>query len=371
MHFSFHTIILLAYTIPNIYLFTRIWHLFIGKRYRLYYVLIYLLLAMVYPAGNLLPESGSFSSLLNYLSDYLLPFFLNLFLALLLFDLFLLVNRISKIVPAERMKSPGVRIICLLSLIGLSVTVVVAGIINFNTIRTSEYHIAIPKRGSGLKHLRIAFTADFHLQEKTGLHFVRRFAEKIEEVDPDILIFGGDIIEGDNDDGNIRLYEEILAGIKPGFGVYSVLGNHEYYAGQDNGSFFRRAGMKMLCDTIVVIERSFSLAGRYDSHFAGRKPAGELLDRASDSLPLIVVDHRPTEIEEVSSTKADIQLSGHTHNGQLFPINLITRKVYQLSWGHLKKGNTNFFVTSGIRLWGPPVRTTGKSEIMVIDVEFK
>ena len=91
---------------------------------------------------------------------------------------------------------------------------------------------------------------------------------------------------------------------------------------------------------------------------------------ANDSLPLILIDHRPTEIDQVSRTTADVQLSGHTHNGQLFPLNLITKKIYRLSWGHRKIGNTHFFVTSGIRLWGPPVRTTGKSEIMIIDIYF-
>jgi hypothetical protein len=184
------------------------------------------------------------------------------------------------------------------------------------------------------------------------------------------MIFGGDIIEGDNDDGNVKEYESILKEIHTQYGSYSVLGNHEYYAGQDKGSFFDRAGIKVLCDNLIVIDSGFTLAGRYDSHFAGRKSAFSLLSSATDSLPLILADHRPTEIDEVSLTKADIQLSGHTHNGQLFPINLITRRVYELSWGHLKKGNTHFFVTSGIRLWGPPVRTTGKSEIMVIDVDF-
>jgi len=89
-----------------------------------------------------------------------------------------------------------------------------------------------------------------------------------------------------------------------------------------------------------------------------------------DLLPVILVDHRPTEMDQVSKTAVDVQLSGHTHNGQLFPINLIIKTMYELSWGHQKLGNTHFFVTSGIRLWGPPVRTTGKSEIMVIDVKF-
>jgi predicted MPP superfamily phosphohydrolase len=89
-----------------------------------------------------------------------------------------------------------------------------------------------------------------------------------------------------------------------------------------------------------------------------------------DSLPVILMDHRPTEIEQISKTSADIVLSGHTHNGQLFPINFITRSVYELSYGHMKKGDTHFFVSSGIRLWGFPVRTTGKSEIMVINVDL-
>jgi predicted MPP superfamily phosphohydrolase len=90
-----------------------------------------------------------------------------------------------------------------------------------------------------------------------------------------------------------------------------------------------------------------------------------------DSLPVILLDHRPTEMEQISKTSADIVFSGHTHDGQLFPINLITRRVYELSHGYLKKESTHFFVSSGIRLWGPPVRTTGKSEIVVVDLTFQ
>jgi hypothetical protein len=128
--------------------------------------------------------------------------------------------------------------------------------------------------------------------------------------------------------------------------------------------------MKVLCDTILSIDDSFDIAGRYDSHFRTRKSIDDFMKSYSDSLPLILVDHRPTEILQVSKTKTDIQLSGHTHNGQMFPINLITKSVYELSWGYRKIKDTHFFVTSGIRLWGPPVRTAGKSEIMVINVSF-
>ena len=370
LHLSFHTILILAYTIPNVYLFIRIWNLFIVKEFRLLYVIIYCLLALVYPASNILPERMIIAPAIEFLADYLIPFYLYLFLSLLFLDILLLMNRLIIVVPREKLKSPAVRKICFVSVLFLSLAILIAGIINFNTIRTSEYRIEVPQRSSSLKHLRIAFIADFHLQERTGIRFVKRFREKIDGIKPDIMIFGGDIIEGDSDDGNVQAYEAILKGIRTRYGVFSVLGNHEYYAGQDNGSFFDKAGMKVLCDTVIVIDRLFELAGRYDSHFSRRKSVNALLSSSSDSLPLILVDHRPTEIDEVSSTRADIQLSGHTHNGQMFPINLITRRVYQLSWGHMKKGNTHFFVTSGIRLWGPPVRTIGKSEIMVIEIDF-
>jgi predicted MPP superfamily phosphohydrolase len=184
------------------------------------------------------------------------------------------------------------------------------------------------------------------------------------------MIFGGDIVEGDREDENMTAYEKLFREIKTRFGVFTVLGNHEYYGGQDKGSFFDKAGIKVLCDTILAIDSSFFLGGRYDSHFRGRKKIEDLVKSVTESLPLILIDHRPTEIDLVSRSIADVQMSGHTHNGQLFPINLITKKIYELSWGYSKKGNTHFFVSSGIQLWGPPVRTTGKSEIMVIDITF-
>jgi predicted MPP superfamily phosphohydrolase len=304
------------------------------------------------------------------IADYLLPFYLYLFLFVLLFDIFLLINYLFKIIPFEKFKSTWFKITCLSSILFLSVSVVVAGVINFNTIRTSEYRIEIPGKSSEVNHLKIAFTADFHLKEETNIHCVERFAKRIALIRPDILVLGGDIIEGDREDENMTGVEKIFREINTRYGVFGVLGNHEYYAGQDKGSFFDKAGIKVLCDTIVVIDNSFNLGGRLDSHFRTRKSIDDLMKHATESFPVILIDHRPTEIDQVSRTAVDVQLSGHTHNGQLFPINLITRGVYQLSWGYRKIGNTHFFVTSGIRLWGPPVRTTGKSEIMVIDITF-
>jgi len=86
---------------------------------------------------------------------------------------------------------------------------------------------------------------------------------------------------------------------------------------------------------------------------------------------VIVMDHRPTQMQEVSQTVANAQFSGHTHNGQLFPINYIIHQLYELSWGYKKIRDTHFFVSCGLRLWGPPVKTAGKSEIMLVDFMFE
>jgi predicted MPP superfamily phosphohydrolase len=150
-----------------------------------------------------------------------------------------------------------------------------------------------------------------------------------------------------------------------------VLGNHESFGAQLKGHFFDKAGMQVLCDSVAVIGRSFHLAGRLDDRYRERMSTVELLRSVKDSLPVILVDHRPTNIIENSKTMTDIQFSGHTHNGQLFPLNLIIAGIYRIGWGYEKIENTHFFVSSGIMLWGPPVRTTGKSEIVVVDVDFK
>jgi uncharacterized protein len=368
----FHTILTLSYVIPNVYLFVRIWQLFIARGYMIRYTLIYLIFASVYPLSNIIPHDnhGFFTGFLEMISGYLLPFYLYIFLLVLSFDIFLLINLIFGLFPFDKLKTRQFRIKGLSVLVSVSAVVVIAGAINFNTIRTSDYSIEIPAGSSRLSSLKIAFASDFHLGENTNIRFVERFVRKIGEIGPEIMLFGGDIVEGDREDENMRKPEYLLRSIRTKYGVYGVLGNHEHYANQDKGSFFSKAGIEILSDSSIVFGNSFILTGRNDSHVRTRKSIDELMRSIPDSIPVILMDHRPNEIDQVSRTKTAIQLSGHTHNGQLFPINLITKKVYKLSRGYRKFGRTHFFVSSGIRLWGPPVRTAGKSEIIVLNVTF-
>jgi len=369
----FHTILTLTYLIPNIYLFTRLMQLFIRKEHRIVYTAVYLLLFMIYPASRFISEdvAPGAGKLLSSISDYILPFFLYLFLFTLLYDLLQLINIPLKAVSREKIKSRSFRNAVFAAIVFCAALVLTAGIINFNIIRTTEYGIEVEGKHSRIDNLTVAFVSDFHLHRDVDTRFVEKFVRKINSIRPDILLYGGDIIDGGRNDEKIREFERLLSGTETRYGSYGVLGNHERYSRNEDGAFFRNSGIMLLTDSAVVIDGSFVVAGRYDDSTQERKSVSELMSLVPDSLPVILLDHRPTSIDEISTTGADVALSGHTHHGQLFPINFITRKVYELSYGYLKKGNTHFFVSSGIRLWGPPVRTTAKSEILIVNVTFR
>ena len=369
----FHTIITLAYIIPNIYVFVRVGQLFINKGYRFYYTLIYLLVAAIYPITNLFSgrEVGFIVGNLAMFSGYILPFYLYLFLLLLLFDILLLINRMVGIVRKERLKSTGFKVAGLSALLFISIGVVFAGALNFNNIQVFEYQVEIPRKAAKTDHIRIGFVADFHLKTGVDEEYVTRVKDQILKINPDIMIFGGDITEGTREEEGLRRFEEILSEIHPRYGVFAIFGNHESYGRQGNGEFFPKAGMRLINDQVVVIDSSFILVGRYDSQYWERKSLGEMMKSVDGSLPVIMIDHRPTELVQIGQAGVDISFSGHTHDGQLFPLNLILRNMYPLVYGYKKFTNTHSFVTSGIRLWGPLVRTVGKSEILVVDVKFK
>ncbi len=181
----------------------------------------------------------------------------------------------------------------------------------------------------------------------------------------------GDIVEGDREEEKEKEFESYFRKIKSKYGVYATFGNHEHYGNRAQCEFFENAGIRLINDEVLKIDESFYLAGRYDSHFSKRKPVDSLLTDTTDTLPLILLDHRPTDIERVSRTKVDLQVSGHTHNGQLFPFGFIIKRVYILGWGYRKIGNTHFVVTCGVQTWGPPVKTSSFSEIVVINLKLK
>jgi predicted MPP superfamily phosphohydrolase len=179
------------------------------------------------------------------------------------------------------------------------------------------------------------------------------------------------MLEGDDRDEDTGRYERAFRRMTSRYGIYAVQGNHERYGRAGSGAFLEKAGIRLLQDEAVAVDGAFTLAGRNDRRARDRKTVGEIVAASPGDLPVILLVHRPSDFDEAIRSGVAIQLSGHTHHGQIFPANIITSREYPLSRGHLEKGGTHFFVTSGVQGWGPPIRTVGASEILVLRVTLR
>ncbi len=330
------------------------------------------LLAAGYPAAESLSH-GTIRGGLKLLvlaGYYALPLILYFTMTVLLTDLAVAILRLSKAITRETVRSERFRLQRLAIVLAVPVLVVAAGIVNANVLRGHKYMIEIPRRSSTLREMKVVFAADLHLGSLTPKNFLERFVDKVNAQKPDLVLIGGDILEGHRDDGDRSAIEAQFRRLESRYGVFAVPGNHEGYA-RTSGEFFVRSHIRFLQDELAIVEGAFILVGRRDARSRNRKSIDRLLLEAPDDLPIILLDHRPTDMEAASRTRVDLQLSGHTHHGQLFPANFVTQLEYGLSWGHRKTGDTHFIVTSGVGLWGPPVRTVGASEIVVIHVLFR
>ena len=132
----------------------------------------------------------------------------------------------------------------------------------------------------------------------------------------------------------------------------------------------------MLRDSVAKVANAFTLVGREDvsiRQFNGkkRKQLSELMNGVDTTLPVILMDHQPLRLDDVVDHGVDLQLSGHTHHGQLWPFNYISQAVYELSWGYMKKGSTHFYVSCGVGTWGPPMRTGNRPEVVHVKLKFE
>lgn len=355
-----------------VYTYVRIVRLFAHKASKIIFTAAFILLLVAFPIAESLSHHSGGDWTKNFIiAGYdSLPLLLYLVLTVVLMDMVIGAGRLLRLISGETVRSAAFRFARLFASLIIPALIVIAGIVNFHWLRVKEYSVGVPRKESSLSRLTIAFAADFHLGAITDRRFMEKFVAKVNAVDPDIVLIGGDILEGDRRDEDTGRYESAFRRLRSKFGVYAVPGNHEGHGG-NRGEFFKRAGIRLLEDAVERIDDAFYLAGRSDAHSRNRKAVADLLRDTPDDLPVILLDHRPTDLENVSRTIVDIQFSGHTHDGQLFPVNWITAHEYELSWGYLKKGRTHFFVTSGVQLWGPPVRTAGASEILVVRVAFR
>ena len=159
-------------------------------------------------------------------------------------------------------------------------------------------------------------------------------------------------------------------------GLFAITGNHEFIGGGSRTiPYIESKGIRVLKDEKILLPGGIQLIGRLDRdsrRYFGkeRAPLSELVSDIDPSRPVIVLDHQPFNLSEASQNGVDLQMSGHTHNGQLWPLNYLTKRMYELSYGYLQKDATHYIVSSGFGLWGPRVRSCSRSEIVLVNVTF-
>lgn len=239
--------------------------------------------------------------------------------------------------------------------------------IQFNNINIETLHI---DTGKNKENTKIVMVSDIHLGYTITKKDLKKFVELINSQNPDLVLIAGDLV-----DRSIRplieekMHEELNL-LKTKLGVYAILGNHEYINNlKQSKEFIENTTINLLRDTSVTINDELVIIGRDDRMNSGRKSIQELTENVDKEKILILMDHQPHNLEEAERAGIDLQLSGHTHHGQMWPVNLITKLIYELSFGYLKKGNTHYYVSSGLGIWGPRLRLGSQSEIVVITIK--
>ncbi|HWR05966.1 metallophosphoesterase [Sporomusa sp.] len=267
--------------------------------------------------------------------------------------------------------------------VGIGVMVMVGcllvyGVWNARNPRVHHYDVTIKKPVAGLAGLRAVMVSDIHLGVIVDQNRLEALVHRINGLGPDIVFFAGDTIDEDVSRFVEQKMPEALSKLNPKYGVYAVMGNHEYLGG--NGQlaveYLQQAGVHVLRDRYVKINEQFYVVGRDDLMAGrmsgkGRVSLPEIMQGVDQSAPVILLDHQPQNLAEGQQNGVDLQLSGHTHHGQFFPNSLVTERIYEVDWGYLRKGTYQAIVSCGYGTWGPPIRIGNYPEIVEILITFE
>lgn len=276
----------------------------------------------------------------------------------------------------------------------LLAAVTIYGAVNARTVRTTPYEVTVKKKVEGINSMKIVLAADLHLGYNIGCSQMEKMAAKINAEEPDLVVFAGDIFDNQYDalDDPERLIS-ILRGIKSRYGVYACYGNHDIdenilagftFEKKDEpkesdprmDEFLKKAGIQLLRDETMLIDDKFYLVGRADFARPGRgienrKTPEELTASLDATRPILVLDHEPREYEALESAGTDLALGGHTHDGQLFPGNIVVDLLWENAYGYKRVGELQTIVTSGVGLFGPNMRVATRAEVCPITVHFE
>jgi predicted MPP superfamily phosphohydrolase len=252
----------------------------------------------------------------------------------------------------------------------------------FNYKNKERVELAITIKAKNFSPLRMVALSDLHLGYTIGKSELEEWVELINRENPDLVLMAGDVIDNHQRPLIEQDLVSVLRKIKSRYGVYACFGNHEYIGSRGEKSFaptsdgmkqtldfFKNANITILRDTAVLINNEFYVVGREDFRIKNRKKLPDLLQNMDRTKPIILLDHQPFNLQETAENFVDLQISGHTHNGQVFPANLLVKCIYEMVHGHLQKDQSHIYVSSGIGIWGGKFRIGTQSEYVVIELK--
>lgn len=372
----FFSIVMLIYFSSNYYLFVRgLQALSFSQSIKRWYIPVFWVVASLFVAGNFMERmySSALSEWVYRIGSFWLAMMLYLGIAVFLIDLVRIANYFFHFLPPF---TPLMKFRLGLGVFGLASVIVIAGHINALWINVREIPLTISKPVSGGKEVKVLMASDLHLGALIGERREKRLLEIVQEQKPDLVLLCGDLVDGEIAPVLRKNLGRHIQEIQTPLGVYAISGNHEYIGGIDKTlPYLQSINIRVLLDEVVTLPNGIQLVGRNDYSgrgFSGngRKELKELMADVDRTKPVIVMNHQPYHLEEASNEQVDLHLSGHTHHGQLWPVNFVTKAIFELSWGYLKKENTHFYVSSGFGSWGPSVRVGNRPEVVIFQVKF-
>lgn len=221
---------------------------------------------------------------------------------------------------------------------------------------------------------KVVLVSDIHLGVMISNGRLDRMVDLINRENADLVLLAGDTFDEDPGPVIQNNMGDLLKNIKARYGVYAVLGNHEFYGNAPAArEYLENHNITVLRDSAVILSNGISIIGREDitaerMYGNPRKTLEELMAKLDTQYPVFVLDHQPYNLKQVAASGADLQVSGHTHHGQMWPFNYITGRLFEISRGYGKIKDTHFYISSGYGTWGPPVRTNSRSEIVVMEI---
>lgn len=283
---------------------------------------------------------------------------LYLFMAFLLLD----IGRWVHLVPPTFLKNSMTGT---LTVTGVLLVLFIYGNIHYRQKVRQPLTLTTEKKIS--RPLKVVMLSDLHVGYHNRRAELARWVDMINQEKADLILIAGDIIDNSTRPlDEQQMEKEFLRLNAP---VVACLGNHEYYAGQpDSRLFYRKADITLLKDSVMEMG-DLCIIGRDDRTNLRRKKMEDLLQGVDRSKYLIVLDHQPYHLDEAERNGIDFQLSGHTHHGQVWPISWITEAVYECAFGDYQRGNTRYYVSSGMGIWGGKFRIGTRSEYVVATIE--